>query len=463
MTTKPKILFVAHNSVLNPSFGGVEAYINTLTKYLKDEYDVYWYVPYLGDDGVGVRLIGPDKQSVKTMIFKTSFENWQLSCPEREKFFTKVLQELDIELVHFHHLAGQPPSLVRVAREFGAKTIFTFHDYFSLCHISNLVDFEGKYCHPDKILLSTCDDCLQKKYSILPGSQHRRREYWNALFQYLDGLIFNTQGSFNLVSKIYPSVASHPNTRILPVAIEEVIQPQLLSKTSNELRVAILGNLNHHKGADVIIEVIEQLANENISFHFFGEMDSVYEQKLTHSKNSQIHSYGKYPQGDLPKELFSCDISLHVSICPETYGLALSEAWGVGLVPIASNIGAFSERVVDGQNGILVNVGSSAKIVNVLREMEKNQSVYLPLKQFIKNSLSNGFQEHANIVSGFFREIIFSKETLTMTSNCLDFAGRDILSEDKWANFPSTKSSSLGRISASYAVLKRKIHQLIKI
>ena len=153
MTTKPKILFVAHNSVLSPSFGGVEAYINTLTKYLKDEFDVYWYVPYLGDDGVGIRLIGPDKQLVKTILFKTSFENWQLSCPEREECFAKVLQELDIDLVHFHHLAGQPPSLVRVAKELGAKTIFTFHDYFSLCHVSNLVDFEGKYCHPDRIPL----------------------------------------------------------------------------------------------------------------------------------------------------------------------------------------------------------------------------------------------------------------------------------------------------------------------
>jgi glycosyltransferase involved in cell wall biosynthesis len=463
MTTKPKILFVAHNSVLSPSFGGVETYINTLTKYLKNEYDVYWYVPYHGDDGVGVRLIGPDKQSIKTILFKTSFENWQLGCPEREKSFTKVLQELDIELVHFHHLAGQPPSLVRVAKEASAKTVFTFHDYYSICHISNLVNFEGEYCHPDSIPVSSCDTCLNKKYAILPGSQQIRRSYWNALFTYLDGLIFNTQGSFDLVSKIYPEVASHINVMVLPVAIEEVIRPALPPKTGDELRVAILGNLNHHKGADVIIEAIEQLAEKNVSFHFFGDMDPIYDEKLTLSKNSQIFRYGKYPQGKLPKELFLCDISLHVSICPETYGLTLSEAWGVGLVPIASNIGAFSERIVNGENGILVNVGSSPEVVNALREIENNQSDYLPLKQFIKDSLSNEFQSHANAISGFYREIILSKAVpTTQTDNQLASALKDILIVDKWASFPSNKISSQSQMSARYAAIKKKIYQLIR-
>jgi glycosyltransferase involved in cell wall biosynthesis len=304
---------------------------------------------------------------------------------------------------------------------------------------------------------------LNKKYAILPGSQQIRRAYWNVLFTYLDGLIFNTQGSFDLVSKIYPEVASHINVMVLPVAIEEVIRPALPPKTGDELRVAILGNLNHHKGADVIIEAIEQLANENISFHFFGEIDSAYDEKLTLSKNSQIHRYGEYPQGDLPKELFSCDISLHVSICPETYGLTLSEAWGAGLVPIASNIGAFSERVVDGQNGLLVSAGSSAEVFNALRELEKSRSVYLPLKQFIKNSLSNEFQQHADALSSFYREIILAKAVPTILSdNQLGSARKDILIIDKWARFPTNKSSGHSQMSASYAAIKRKIHLLIR-
>lgn len=395
MIDKPKVLFVAHNSVLGSSFGGVEAYINTLTKHLKSEYDIYWYVPYCGDDGVGVQLIGPDIQKTKTTLLKTSFENWQLNCPEREDAFIKVLKDLDIEVVHFHHLSGHPPSLVKVAKENGAHTVFTFHDYYSLCHVSNLMNFEDKYCQPDKIPLSSCDECLEKKYSILPGSQQIRRGYWNELFKYLDGLIFNTQGSFSLVSKIYPTVASHPNVAIMPVAIEEVSRPQLPPKSNDELKVAILGNLNHHKGANVIIEAIEQLSDENISFHFFGEIDSVYDEKLDLSKNLKIYRHGKYPPGELPKELFSCDISIHVSICPETYGLTLSEAWSAGLVPIVSDIGALGERVREGFNGLKIEVGSSTALMNEIIKISTDRKILALKHQKDISSFISTMDKHA--------------------------------------------------------------------
>lgn len=451
MIDKPKVLFVAHNSVLSSSFGGVEAYINTLTKYLKCEFDVFWYVPYRGDDGVGVQLVGPDKQSVKTILLKTSFENWQLSCPEREESFAKVLQELDIELVHFHHLAGHPPSLVKVAKDHGAHTVFTFHDYYSLCHVSNLMNFEGKYCQPDKIPLSSCDECLQKKYSILPGSQQIRRRYWDELFNYLDGLIFNTQGSFNFVSKIYPSVASHPNIAILPVAIEEVVRPKLPPRTSDELRVAILGNLNHHKGADVIMEAIEQLTNENISFHFFGEIESVYDKKLTLSKNSRVFRYGKYPQGELPKELFLCDISLHVSICPETYGLALSEAWSAGLVPIVSDIGALAERVIDKNNGIQIQVGSITDLVNSLLGALQNQEMLNDLRSPEKIKAISFMTNHASQVIGYYEKV---KTQRIKDVYALSIEEAQTNREIVWASFIRADEIKLTFFSRALGLLK---------
>lgn len=407
MTQKPKILFLAHNSVLSPSFGGVEAYINTLTKYLKNEYDVYWYVPYLGDDGVGVQLIGPDMQLVKTILLKTPFENWQLNCSEREDVFKNALQELDIQLVHFHHLAGHPPSLVRVAKEIGVRTVFTFHDYYSLCHVSNLVNFEGKYCHPDKIPMSTCDTCLNNKYAILPGSQQIRRGYWGELFKYVDGLIFNTQGGFDLVSKIYPEVASHPNVAILPVAIEEIIRPELPPKSSDELKVAILGNLNHHKGADVIIEAIERLTGENISFHFFGEIEKSYDEKIASSSNTKIYRYGRYPPGQIPKELFLCDVSLHASIWPETYVLSLSEAWAAGLVPIVSDIGALGERVIEGVNGLKVDVGSGDALTKAILRVQSGSNTRLGTDIRDLPMPISSMMEHLQQIMGYYQMICF--------------------------------------------------------
>ena len=225
MSDKPKILFVAHNSVHSSSFGGVEAYLNTLSQYISNEYEVYVYVPGIGEDQKCTYLYGPDGAIAQRIFFDSAFTNWQLTCPEREVAFAKILNELGIVLVHFHHLAGHPPSLVKTAKENDVRTIFTFHDFYGICHISNLINFEGRYCQPDTLAPVDCDTCLNKKYSIEAGSQQIRRQYWNNLFSEIDGLIFNTQGGFELVAKIYPNVANHANVAILPVAIEQIEIP----------------------------------------------------------------------------------------------------------------------------------------------------------------------------------------------------------------------------------------------
>ena len=406
MSDKPNILFVAHNSVYNTSFGGVEAYLNNVTKYLSDDFDVYWYVPGFGEDQNSIYLYGPDGCIPQKIVFDSAFTNWQLSCPKREAAFATVLQELKIRLVHFHHLAGQPPSLVKTAKDNGVATAFTFHDFYSICHVSNLINFEGKYCQPDTLAPADCDACLNKKYGIEPGSQVTRRAYWNNLFSDINGLIFNTQGGFELVAKIYPNVANHPNVKILPVAIESIEIPQVKKRDGDELKVAILGNFVHHKGADLILDAIKNLTSENISFHFFGEIEGVYEEKIKLSKNPNIYLYGKYPSGKLPLELFSCEVSLHVSICPETYGLSLSEAWAAGLIPIGSNIGALGERIIDGVNGVKVEVGSSAALTKAILKFAIDKNLAKGLSEKVELLPNGWIGDHAKQLIIYYKRIL---------------------------------------------------------
>ena len=454
MADKPRILFVAHNSVLSPSFGGVEAYINTLSKYLANDYEVYWYVPYSGNDGVGIQLIGPDRGTIQRILLSTPFENWQLSCLEREDAFKEVLRDLNIQLVHFHHLVGHPPSLVQAANEFGARTIFTFHDFYSLCHISNLIDFQGKYCHPDKISLSSCDVCLNKKYSILPGSQELRREYWNKLFTSIDALIFNTKGGFELVSKLYSGVASHSEVVILPVAIEGFGRQKLSPKDNNELRVAILGNLNQHKGADVIIEAIEQLGDENISFHFFGEIEESYDERLASIKDSKVHRYGRYSSGKFPRELFECDISLHMSIWPETYVLSLSEAWAAGLFPIVSDIGALGERVTDRVNGLKITVGSSAALKKAILDFRIDPQLINKLRMQNVELLINWVGPHVIELKYFYKKLFEEEKFLKKTRHSNSLTNKKPL---VWAKFNNTPHKQMSRSVLIFQRIKRFI------
>ena len=137
MTNKQKILFVTHNSVNSLSFGGVEVYLNSLAKYISSNYEVYYYVPSVGGSGKGIYLLYLGNEVIKSIEFDTSFTNWQLSCPARDASFIKLLEEFDFSLVHFHHLAGHPPSIIHAAIKFDIPTVFTFHDFYSFFILLN--------------------------------------------------------------------------------------------------------------------------------------------------------------------------------------------------------------------------------------------------------------------------------------------------------------------------------------
>lgn len=382
--TWPRVMLVAHNVVANGHFGGVEVYMDLITRQLGTDCDVYFYVPN--------RLCEPDAALVmdrhgailRQLDFSSSTSPWQLSCPEREAAFAGALIDFDITFVHFHHLINHVPSLVEIAKSVGVATAMTFHDFFALCHNFTLLSFKGSYCQPDQIPIEQCDVCLWNGHLALPGGQAARRAYWDSILRQVDTLVFNTEGARALSARIYPAVAEHARALILPVPMVPVRDKELrLRQVPPALKVAILGNFTWQKGANVMARVIPLLANANIEFHIFGRVEADYAWLNNAATMPHVHVHGAYQPGALPKELFYCHVSLHLSIWPETYCLTLSEAWECGLVPIVTDIGALGERVVDGETGLKIAPDSEGCLVQAIRRLAETPGLLTALQNNI--------------------------------------------------------------------------------
>lgn len=302
---------------------------------------------------------------------------WQLSCSERESAFSALLIDFDISIVHFHHFLNSVISLAEISKAIGVITLFTMHDFYSICHNFTLLSFKNSYCQPDLLNPSDCDICLSNSYNIKSGSQAQRRVYWDRMLSRLDGIIFNTRFSYDLSAKIFPSIAKHKQIFIAPTPIHNLnyLQRNEIKKEfSVPLKVAILGNFSFHKGAEVITRAIKFLIKENIKieFHIFGRLDSSYEYLDNKYIYPHVYIYGSYISPNIPKEIFSCHLSLHLSIWPETYCLTLSEAWKCGLIPIVSDIGALGERVSHNINGIKIRENSDGDLVEALLRFNRS-------------------------------------------------------------------------------------------
>jgi glycosyltransferase involved in cell wall biosynthesis len=146
-------------------------------------------------------------------------------------------------------------------------------------------------------------------------------------------------------------------------------QPRPCSRRGDKLRVLIAGMISRHKGGFDLRTVMDQLPDDDIEFHICGDLipdiKAMLDPLLTSRRNITFH--GPYLPGALPRPFYECDVALFLSIWPETYLIALTEAMRAGCVPIVTSIGAHGDRIVHGENGFKVEVGDPSAVIRILR------------------------------------------------------------------------------------------------
>jgi glycosyltransferase involved in cell wall biosynthesis len=433
----------------------------TISKALSKQYGVFIYTPKMDANGLASQIVDSNGKLVREIAYSAPYSNWQLTSPEREKAFAEILDVLDIDLVHFHHLAGHPPSLIAVANQKGVPTVFSAHDFFSICHVSNLINDEGRYCNPVTLTMQQCDNCLSNTYGVLPGSQLKRRSAWRELLASCNALIFNTQSSVDLIASIYPEIGKHPNQYLAPVPIPPITRIEKQPLQPSPLKVAVMGNFLHHKGADTILSAMKALQNEAIEFHVFGNIDSVYLEQMDLLLEKSVWLHGPYSTEKMPAALWDCHVSLHVSIWPETYCLTLSEASTIGLVPVVTDIGALGERVTQDVNGLKIDVGSVEQLCSSLRNLSTSPNMLSKLQHPAIPVPCAQMTEHLNILEGIYDPLIKSNAKKSPDDlNAEQLMANTTSTSTDWASFPDQKPSSNSQpnhsiLSSIKAVLRR--------
>jgi hypothetical protein len=136
----------------------------------------------------------------------------------------------------------------------------------------------------------------------------------------------------------------------------EFAQPVAITppEASQNVNVALLGSLNRGKGSQVLENLVEDAEARSlpIRYHVIGKTDN----DRILSKSSRVAITGPYALVELATlvaESFS-RIALFLSLTPETFSYTLSEAWNLGLHPVAFDFGAIAGRMREGKIGTLI-------------------------------------------------------------------------------------------------------------
>jgi hypothetical protein len=162
------------------------------------------------------------------------------------------------------------------------------------------------------------------------------------------------------------------------------------------LKVVVPGNFVRNKGAELLVQVLRQLKGEPIDFLILGRTDGEWPQLLRQTGNDHVTIHGAYDPDDAENLLRQADVSLHLSIWPETYCLTLSESFRAGLVPVVTDIGALGERVRHGLNGLKFPSDEPGRLVELLTELSQSPQLLERLRQGVSPQDFVDHETHLN-------------------------------------------------------------------
>ncbi len=322
----------------------------------------------LEQEGYGSIFIMPDEvgRAAISASFVADLDNLFFNCANDLLLLRKLFAALSPLVCHVHALIGFSREATDFVREIAARKVVTLHDYVTICPQITLLNENGTYC--DLPPHTRCNSCLRLKPSPIACQDIGRwRRDWYGLLRDAERVLAPSRFVAEAFQRVHPTLAIEvvPHDvgvpRMLPAVVRRVRGDEVGPPGPRE--VAVLGNMNHHKGIDVVVACAANARDADLALRFliFGQAPGV-----TDDYGGRLLLMGRYDHAELPARIAEsgCEIGFLPSIWPETFSYVLSEMIELGLHPVAFDLGAPADRLRHLGLGTLLPLGMSAPTLN---------------------------------------------------------------------------------------------------
>ena len=394
---KTRVLMV---SPFHPRFvrGGTQQLSHWLfLEMLRDSnFDVYFLAGDLTAGSISAvcsqeSAISKIEQATNEFLFPVlSYDHWwQRTDDVRSlKLFEEFLQALKPDVVNFHHFMNFGVELITLTRRLlpGSRIIFSFHEYLTMCAADGQLvrrhsnrecekpePAQCALCFPDRGIVSFQLRDLWFR-SHLASVDHFVTVTDEAKLRYVNWGI--PQERITVIENGLPNGQAHQ---------------EFQKNLEKPIQIAFFGQLVDAKGLGTLLDAVELLHESdelNIQVKINGDNINFASEKLRRKfenalefeqalpNDQRILEYlGPYDRESLPARMSMASWVVIPSTWPETYCLVLSEAWAARVPVIVSDIGALGRRVEEGFNGFKFNPGDAARLVAIIRQLNRDRSI----------------------------------------------------------------------------------------
>lgn len=310
--------------------GGTERHVLDFAEQLNGQAHIYLLTPEYENGPVYLR---PFSQLQRAgLVFDTTTQMPQL---------LDTLRWMGVARLHYHHTIGLPQSILLMPEQLPCSYDVTVHDYYLACPQVTLADEKGRYCGaPDE---AGCNQCLAKRPAPDNISIEQWRQFGRLFLNAAERVFVPSHDTLKRMQGYFP--AANLILAVHEPALQSVAVTAPERHVDEPLRILVLGALSVFKGADALEACALQARAQHmpLEFHLLG-----YAYRALRTKPfSHLQVHGAYHDAELAELI--AEIKPHVvwfpGSCPETYSYTLSAVLEAGLPVVATDIGAFSERL----------------------------------------------------------------------------------------------------------------------
>lgn len=318
-----------------------------------------------------------------------------------ENVFREFLLQLKPDVIHIHTFMGLHREFLEIAKELKIQTVFTTHDFFSMCPKVTL--FRDNQICSSMLSCAECNLCnssalSKNKIFLLQSPLYRKlknntlvryfrrkhrnsyfesqidenrdenkngekkdyvnlRNYYYSMLRLIDCIHYNSTISKYVYEKIFSNL---PKGIVYPISHSGIKDNRKIKKFSdNELKIRFLGQPSGAKGFFILKSALDRLYKEsNINFKLF-----------LHYVPSQLEEYmvieESFSSNELGVIFDNTDILVAPSIWYETFGFTVLEALSYGVPVIVSDSVGAKDIIAEGC-GIVINKINAEKLKNIL-------------------------------------------------------------------------------------------------
>jgi len=301
-----------------------------------------------------------------------------------------------------HHIS---PSILYELKKYQIPIVWTIHDYALICPVTLFLS-NGKICESclgKRFFMAIVKKC---KYGSLAASVVASIEtYVHHAMKILKMVDVLIAPSLFMKNKLIQHGVEENKITHIPHCIDtDLFVPHFKSGDY----IVFLGRLSKEKGVDTLLRAMKRISTLKLLVIGNGPSEKELKEEAHANNLANIIFTGYKQRHDIITLVRNAAFVVFPSECYENLPMSIMEAFALGKPVIASRIGAMSEMVDDGVNGILFEMGDpndlAEKIIFLWDHPRLRSEMGLRARELVEKRFS--LADHYEAIMGVYSKLL---------------------------------------------------------